>query len=475
MNADRMILGAGQDVIFSTDCEQTGLNNNVIVCASSGSGKTMSIIEPRLLETFNSSLIVTVTKRRIVEKYREVFLSRGYDVFDLNFAKPEESTIAYDPLAYIAGYSDIVYLAESIVKADPRKRRSHEDPFWDNAAISLLSTLIAYVLMAEESPTFADVLKLNDSIYIEESRYDGIKTSIDDAFKDLSKRDPDCFALTCWNTFRVLPFKTASSVCGTLNTTLDTIFTPELRKLISVRQKLDFKELALHKTVLFVSTSAVNPILNCFVNMFYSQMFKQLFEFSEELPNGRLPVPVSVLADDFATGSKIINFPEYISVFREKQISVMILLQSESQLERMYGHEDAITIIDNCDTYVYMGGMNIQTCRNISERLNVPIEDIFYMPLGQEIIFRRGQRPIVTKRYNILENEKYRKITEEYEKKLGIGAERLEQYLLETSLLEQKREDFLREIRKPMEIEIIREDDEKHSDKIDFVEEKAVK
>ena len=145
-------------------------------------------------------------------------------------------------------------------------------------------------------------------------------------------------------------------------------------------------------------------------------MFKQLFVYAETLPSGRLPIPVSVLADDFATGSRILNFPEYISIFREKQISVMILLQSEVQLERMYGYEDAVTIIDNCDTYVYMGGMNLKTCRNISERLNVPLEDVLYMPLGQEVIFRRGHRPVTTQRYNILSNRLYQEITQVYEK-----------------------------------------------------------
>lgn len=96
----------------------------------------------------------------------------------------------------------------------------------------------------------------------------------------------------------------------------------------------------------------------------------------------------------------------------------MLLLQSEAQLERMYGYEDAVTIIDNCDTYVYMGGMNLKTCRSISERLNAPLEEILYMPLGQEVIFRRGQRPILTQRYNVLQDKEYQRITQEYEKRL---------------------------------------------------------
>lgn len=61
---DRIILG--KDTIYDSDCSKTHINNNILAVGTSGCGKTMSIIEPRLLETYNSSLIVTVTKRRIV-------------------------------------------------------------------------------------------------------------------------------------------------------------------------------------------------------------------------------------------------------------------------------------------------------------------------------------------------------------------------------------------------------------------------
>lgn len=100
MEKERVILG--ENCCYSSDCNETGLNNNIIVCGGSGSGKTMSISEPRLLETKTSSLISTVTKRRIVTKYMPLFKERGYNVLDLNFVNPIESTCSYDPLKYVA-------------------------------------------------------------------------------------------------------------------------------------------------------------------------------------------------------------------------------------------------------------------------------------------------------------------------------------------------------------------------------------
>ncbi len=424
MNEDKIILG--KKAVFSTDSNKTGLNNNILVVGSSGGGKTMSIIEPRLLKTYNSSLVVTVTKRRIVEKYKPMFRERGYAVWDLNFVNPMESNVAYDPLIFVSSYSDITFLAESIVMANPRKEHSTADPYWDEAATSLMSALIAYVLMTKEEHSFSDVLDLLGELTIKECNGQ-IETSLDTKFKWVARKDPNCFAVTCWNSFRVLPIKTASCVFGTLNTTVDTIFSPELRRMIASKKKLDFEKIADRKTVLFISTSPVNPSLNCFINMYYAQMFKGLFEYAETFPNGRLPIPVSVLCDDFATGSRILNFPEYISIFREKGISVTLLIQSESQLEAMYSYEDSVTIINNCDTYIYLGGMDLRTCRNISERLNTMLEDVMWMPIGKEIIFRRGQRPVITERYNILEDTDYQYVTKKHEnyiKSVGLSERR---------------------------------------------------
>lgn len=47
----------------------------------------------------------------------------------------------------------------------------------------------------------------------------------------------------------------------------------------------------------------------------------------------------------------------------------------------MYG-SDAITILDNCDSYVYLGGNNIDTAKSISIRLNVPVNEVLHMPVG---------------------------------------------------------------------------------------------
>ena len=106
-NTDQVILGSGSDCIYSSDCNITGINNNVLVVGGSGSGKTVSIAEPFLLESKNRNIITSVTKRRIVDKYTQLLKKRGYHVLDLNFVNPTKGNISYDPLAYINSEQDL--------------------------------------------------------------------------------------------------------------------------------------------------------------------------------------------------------------------------------------------------------------------------------------------------------------------------------------------------------------------------------
>ena len=408
---DKVILGRNAE--YSADPNVTGINGNVLVSGGTGSGKTMSIMEPCLLKTYDRSLIVTMTKRRLVGRYTRLFRKRVYRTMVLDFADPEKSTIAYDPLQFITSYADIRYLATSIVKCESAKvSGGNIDPYWDNAAIGLLSALIAYVLTMEEHPTFADVLRLFHEMVIEESG-SRMEINIDRKFKQLERMDPQHYAVRCWRIFSCLPIRTGSCVYGTLSAVIETVFTPELEEMIRTKKNISFEQLAEERTILFVVSSPVNPALNTFINMFYSQAFKNLFEYAEGQENGRLPIPVHMLCDDFATGSPVQNFPEYISIFREKGISVCILVQSESQLESIYGREDAITIINNCDTYVFLGGMDLKTAHSVSERMNVPLDEALYLPIGQVYICRRGERPKKTMRYDTMSDEIYRSLNEE--------------------------------------------------------------
>ncbi len=412
MNFDTTILARG--CRYSTDCSTTGLNNNQIVVGGSGSGKTMSITEPCLLNTQHRNLIVTVTKPRIVSKYTPLLTSRGYRVETVNFAQPEKSALAFDPMCFIRSDRDITFLAQSIVRANPRKKEENKaDPYWDDAATSLMSALIAGAMLRNPGAGFAEVLTMFRAMEVNYG--ETISTNYDQFFNGVHLSSRGKFAVTNWKSFCNLPARTAACVVSSLGVTIGHLFGAELTQMMRNPRKVDFRAMAQEKTVLFVVSSPVNPGLNSFVSLFYATAMKELFEFAEELPDGILPIPTHLVCDDFATGAPIPQFDQYISIIREKALSVTLLCQSESQLESLYGKAGATTVINNCDSYIYTGSMDLNTAKNVSLRLNIPVDEVLAMGLGTFAVFRRGELPKVTQRYPILEDPLYQQVTREYE------------------------------------------------------------
>lgn len=257
------------------------------------------------------------------------------------------------------------------------------------------------------------MLNLHFSLKIQESGC-GITTSLDSLFKTIEKAAPDCYAAVCWKTFREAAAKTAKSIYVSMNPTLRA-FTTSIRNNMRNKPPVDFDKFASEKSILFITTSPVKKALHGLANIFVSQAISELFTIADESAAGALEIPTDIIFDDFATGAKVSDMPEKLSICRAKGIAFSgILLQSESQLKRMYGEYEAIEIIDQCDSYVFFGGNNYETAKALSLKMNVPLDEILYLPVGRTIVFRRGQKPVFSTRYDIFHDEFYQRITQSH-------------------------------------------------------------
>ena len=424
---DKLILAQG--VEYTTNSHATGLNNNVLVIGGSGSGKTMSIAEPRLLEAYGSSLVVTLSKRRLADMYTPLLQKRGYKVMVLDFTEPTASTVGYDPLSYVREEEDVAYLAEALVMSNPQKRCSTADPYWSDAAVCLMSALIQYVRESVTNPSFDSVLTALAELTIFSDGNLTTMTSLDDMFDALAKKNRDSYAVRNWATFRELPIRTSLCVFSELNSSITRTFTHRVRQLMTMPELIDFTRIGTERSVLFVIGSPVNNALYQFIDLLYSQMIKELFSYAEQQKNGEgLPVPVTFIFDDFASGSRIHGFSEIISTSRAARMSFILLLQSESQLEHMYGPAAAQSIEDNCDSMVFMGGNNLETAQKIGLRIDQSPQEVLIMPLGWEWVFRRGEEPVFVERYDTPNDPRYIAARRAFERTIaeteGSGASR---------------------------------------------------
>lgn len=95
------------------------------------------------------------------------------------------------------------------------------------------------------------------------------------------------------------------------------------------------------------------------------QEFKVIQNTSEEAGS---PFHVRMLMDEFANINEIPSFVEVLSTIRKYNVSVVIILQSLSQLKKRY-EKDYEAIIDNCDTFIFLGSKGQETTEYVSKML----------------------------------------------------------------------------------------------------------
>lgn len=407
-NTGYRILAQGHTT--SNDTWSTGRNNNDLIIGPSGAGKTRGYVLPNILQC-SESLIVTDTKGALYGQVGGILARRGYDVQEINLADCLSSPWGYDPLDYVRyderrdkyNEQDIMAIAAAIVPDEPR----NDDPYWHRAARMLLESLIAYTLecLPEEEHSLTSVVNLFSCL--NNNTYDRLMA-------ELGEIAPDSFAVSRYKlcTSCRQAEKMYASVVGILAEKLSMLTFDGARALISNPQRIDFRALGRKKTAVFLTVSDTDRSMDRLAGLFYSQALHTLCDEADHSPGHRLTVPVRLILDDFAAGSRIEDFDGITSVIRSREISVSIILQSITQLEALYGPAKAATITNNCDQLLYLGGQDVETSRYISVKANKSVNTILNMPLSDAWLFVRGQAPQQVGKYDLTAHPLYHELPE---------------------------------------------------------------
>ena len=337
------------------------------------------------------SYLISDPKGNLYYQYGNYLRKKGYTVKKLDFTNPEHSA-HYNPFKYIRSTQDIIKVAHMLIYQ--REGTGHKDPFWDEASQLLVQALIGYIRekCKGDQQTLHNILKLADLCQIEEDNANS-KTTLDYMFEALGNENPDSYALKMYTRFRIAASRTLRSILISVNARLSLYDSPEIEEMTSY-DDIDIASLGRKKTALFVVVSDTDRSMDGLVNIFFTQAMNELCRYADrECRESRLPLNVRFILDDFATNCKIDEFPRMISAIRSRGISTMLMIQAESQLKECYG-QDGKTVIGNCDTYIYMGGNDVETAQAVAERCDIPVKKILNMPVRTNWIFRRGQEPV---------------------------------------------------------------------------------
>ena len=102
--------------------------------------------------------------------------------------------------------------------------------------------------------------------------------------------------------------------------------------------------------------------------MVNTQCFKALYRRADEKHNGRLPVPVRVIQDEWANVAQPESYPKILATCRSYNIGLNIIVHNIQQIKALYEKEWE-SIIGNCDTLLSLGCGNEPTSLEFSVKL----------------------------------------------------------------------------------------------------------
>ena len=444
-------------------------NKNVLIIGGSGSGKTRFWLKPNLLQ-MHSSYVVTDPKGTVLVECGRMLSKNDYRIKVLNtinFAK----SMHYNPFAYIRSEKDILKLVNTIIVNTKGEGQQASEDFWVKAEKLYYTALIAYIWYEapEEEQNFSMLIDLVDA---SEAREDdeNFKNAVDLLFEELEQENPNHFAVRQYKKYKLAAGKTAKSILISCGARLAPFDIKELRDLTSY-DELELDTLGEKKTALFVIISDTDATFNFIVSIMYSQLFNLLCDKADDVYNGRLPIHVRCLLDEFANIGQIPQFEKLIATIRSREISASIILQSKSQLKALY-RDNASTIEGNCDTTLFLGGKEKDTLKDLAEILGKETIDLYntsdtrgtsqsyglnYQKTGKELMSQdeiavmdgskcimqlRGVRPFFSDKFDITKHKQY-PLLSDYDKKNEFD---IEKYVKNLNKLRFKQNDVVDEV-----------------------------
>ena len=400
-----------KNVHVSNDTKITGLNNNDLIIASSGAGKTGSYVVPNI-QNLDSSLVVVDTKGQLYRLFAEELEKKGYNVYCMNFINPKTSCV-YNPLDYIGRYEDGGLIEKDVLTIATmltEKNSPDKEPIWNHLATSFVVFLIAYCM--ECLP-----LKDRNLIKVAELSREFNQLTESDEFTTWCEKNSDSLAAKKYTEINnYMPAeKMFSSVRGFVDDALQIFNFAEAKYLFdpqkSEKAAFDIKFLGKEKTALFMNVSDTDASFDTIVNLVYAQTFHVLHRIADANPNGKLMCPVRIIMDDFAATAKIANFDRIMSVIRSRDIYVSIILQNVFQLNAMYTIGEVKSIVDNCDHWIFMGCNDYDMAEYIGKRVCKQPETILQIPNDKVYIITRGCKPALADKI-----EPYSTLAQDYDR-----------------------------------------------------------
>lgn len=412
-------------------------NLNILVVGGSGSGKTRFFCKPGIMSV-NCSYLIVDPKGEMLRSTGYLLKDEGYDIKVFDLIHPRQSD-GYNPFTYIRDDPDVLKLMDNLVKNTTPPKGASNDPFWEKAEIALDSALMLYLLYEApvEEQNFEMLMFMLECARVmeEDEQY---QSPLDLLFQTLEERDPSHIAVREYKVYKQAVGKTAKSILVTASVRLAAFIFPQYAAMMQT-DEMDFASMGERKRAIFCVIPVNDGSMNYLVSMLMTQCFQQLYLRADERYNGRLPMPVRVIQDEWANVAQPDSYPKVLATCRSYNIGINIIVQNIQSIKALYKDEWE-GIIGNCDTLLFLGGGNEPTSlefvskllgketvhtrtrgqtkgRSGSSSVNfqqtgrdlMTPDEIRMLPTNDALLFIRGEKPVRDKKYDIKKHPNVRR------------------------------------------------------------------
>ncbi|MBR6072913.1 MAG: type IV secretory system conjugative DNA transfer family protein [Bacilli bacterium] len=343
--------------------------NHTLVVGVSGSGKTTAIIDPLVysLAKARESMILTDPKGEIHRNHASYLKHMGYNIVVVNFRSPMNGN-AWNPLMipynlYKSGNKDKASELVDDIASNICKDANVQDPFWQDSSADYLSACILG-LFEDAKPEEINLKSINYITSIGEDKFGGNSTYIKEYFKFKGEESPTYVLAN--NTINA-PQETKGGILSTFRGKIRPFGSRDTLSDMLSYSDFDMSKIGQEPTAVFIVVQDEKKTYHGLATIFIKQVYESLIDVAQSSPGSHLPIRVNFLLDEFANMPALKDITTMVTAARSRWIRFTFIIQNYSQLDKVYGKEEAETIKSNCSNKFYLLTTELAALEEISK------------------------------------------------------------------------------------------------------------
>lgn len=351
--------------LYIASSSKSGLAGNMLVIGAPGTGKSWGFVRPMIFQCVKrrESMILTDPKAELYESTAGYLADMGYEVRVFNLLEMEHSD-RWNCIGE-ADYDErlIPIIAATIINNTSSEKEAGD--FWAKAELNLLTALLYYV--QNDKDVSGNVLPLSQRRLgrILSLLTDNGLATIDREIKLLPAGHP---AKGPYGLFLQAKENIRGNIVIGLGNRLN-VFQDKLVDALTADSTIDLTLPGHKPCAYFCILSAQDHTYAFLSSLFFTMIFSRLEQYARrETEDGKLPVPVNFVLDEFPSIGKLGDFKRSIAFTRGFRMNCIVIVQSIAQLADMYPRREWEEITACCDATICLGVNDTTSAQFISEK-----------------------------------------------------------------------------------------------------------